>query len=250
LATDDQQVLVTGQASAPASWTVPGNGQITPRVVFASYDGTAAAAAFYPALKIVSDAGETVGIYPCGSSVAAGGSADVSWFPGVSAQAASSTIGAAAYIQRTSTDTFGPVGNHTMTFTSGTFITNDSAVFSSPSTLEIELASGGVVMCGLGGSFGTNGGVAYSNEFEMQTQILDSLNNPVDQIVGPDVYNAELYATDAGDTFLPAGYSVWNCDDASFTPPYTLKGFITVEVNVTFTNYYMYSSIVNPAGLA
>lgn len=83
VATDDQQILVTGTAPAPATWLVPGNGQITPRSVFAHYDGTAAATAYFPALKVISDGGKTVGIYPCLTAVAAGGSADVSWFPDV-----------------------------------------------------------------------------------------------------------------------------------------------------------------------
>lgn len=83
--TDDAQILVTGTATAPATWTVPGLGQVTPRTVFAHYDGTGAGVLFYPALKIVSDAGRLIGIYPCSSSVAAGGSADVTWFPGVEA---------------------------------------------------------------------------------------------------------------------------------------------------------------------
>lgn len=82
MATDDRQILVTGTAPAPASWLVPGNGQICPRTVFAHYDGTNAANTFFPALKVISDAGQTVGIYPCGTAIAAGGSANVSWFPG------------------------------------------------------------------------------------------------------------------------------------------------------------------------
>lgn len=81
MATDDQQILVVGQAAAPATWLVPGNGQVTPRSIFAHFDGTGAASPFFPALKVVSDGGETIGIYPCATSVAVGGSADVSWFP-------------------------------------------------------------------------------------------------------------------------------------------------------------------------
>lgn len=82
MATDDQQVLVTGTAPAPASWRVPGNGQIQPKSIFAHFNGSGAATAYKPAIKVVSDGGETVGIYPCPDQVAAGGSADVSWFPG------------------------------------------------------------------------------------------------------------------------------------------------------------------------
>lgn len=83
MATDDRQILVTGTAPAPATWLVPGNGQVTPRTIFAHFDGTSAASPFFPALKVISDAGQTVGIYPSQLSVAAGGSADVTWFPGL-----------------------------------------------------------------------------------------------------------------------------------------------------------------------
>ena len=96
MATDDQQILVTGQAPTPASWVVPGTGQVTPRSIFAHYDGTGAASAFLPALKIISDGGVTVGIYPIGGGdlIAAGGSADVSWFPGVGGGSGAFTSGA------------------------------------------------------------------------------------------------------------------------------------------------------------
>jgi hypothetical protein len=85
VATDDVQRLVTGTAPAPAHFVVPGNGQIRPKTVFATYDGTGAAGSFKPALKVISDGGETVGVYATDDTVAAGASADVSWFPGVTA---------------------------------------------------------------------------------------------------------------------------------------------------------------------
>ena len=84
MATDDRQVLVVGQAPAPTHTVIPGNGQITPRAIFAHYDGSAAAGTYIPALKVTSDGGELVGIYPLRSTtLAAGVSADVSWFPDV-----------------------------------------------------------------------------------------------------------------------------------------------------------------------
>jgi hypothetical protein len=83
--TDDIQVLVSGTAPAPANFTIPGNGQIQPKAIFAQFEGAAAASAFYPVLKIISDGGELVGIYPTCTTVVAGGSAAVSWFPHVGA---------------------------------------------------------------------------------------------------------------------------------------------------------------------
>jgi hypothetical protein len=83
MATDDVQRLVAGVAPTPAHFTVPGNGQIQPKAIFAHFNGTNAAATFQPAVKVFSDGGELVGIYPTQIPVAAGGSADVSWFPNV-----------------------------------------------------------------------------------------------------------------------------------------------------------------------
>jgi hypothetical protein len=101
VATDDLQRLVTGIAPAPAIFTVPGNGQIRPKSIFASFDGTGAGSAFFPTLKVISDAGKTVGIYSSDTSVAAGASADVSWFPklasAASAPPSSSGLKWAAY---------------------------------------------------------------------------------------------------------------------------------------------------------
>jgi hypothetical protein len=91
MATDDQQVLVVGQGPTPQKFTVPGNGQIRPKSVFATYDGSAAAVPFQPALKVISDGGEVVGIYPA-QTVAAGGSASVSWFRGLGGTISAGTV--------------------------------------------------------------------------------------------------------------------------------------------------------------
>ena len=86
MATDDRQTLVTGTAPAPADWLIAGNGQIRPKTITATFDGTSAASAFTPALKIYSDGGELIGVYPYVGSVAAGASVEVSWFPRVGVQ--------------------------------------------------------------------------------------------------------------------------------------------------------------------
>jgi hypothetical protein len=73
---------------------------VQPKVVFASFDGTGSSASFFPTLKIISDAGEVVGIFPTPEIVAAGESADVSWFRGVGSQI-STTEGTAGVIVET-----------------------------------------------------------------------------------------------------------------------------------------------------
>lgn len=80
MATDDRQIFVTGTASAPAHWTVPGNGQIRPKTILASFDGSHAGSPYVPTIKITSDGGELVGIYPACQPIAAGGSAVTTWF--------------------------------------------------------------------------------------------------------------------------------------------------------------------------
>ena len=111
MATDDRQVLVAGTAPAPALFTVPGNGQISPKVVFAHYDGTSAAGTYQPTLKIISDGGEVVAICPIGSSLAAGVSADVSWFLGAELEEPTSGTGAGVIVESLFLTT--PVGSIT-----------------------------------------------------------------------------------------------------------------------------------------
>lgn len=89
MATDDKQILVAGTAPTPADFLIPGNGQIQPKAVNAVFDGSGAASAFLPTLEIVSDAGVVVARCPA-PSVAAGGSAEVSWFPRVGGGGSSS----------------------------------------------------------------------------------------------------------------------------------------------------------------
>jgi len=77
----DVQILATGVSAAPLDYDVPAANAITPKACFAHYDGSGSAGAYLPALEIISDSGHTVTIAVPSSSVAAGGTADVSWFP-------------------------------------------------------------------------------------------------------------------------------------------------------------------------
>lgn len=78
----DIPILVAGSEPAPAGWEVPTTQEVNPKAAHATVDGTAAASSFIPVLEIITDGGQTIA--RCvGPTVAAGGSADVSWFPGV-----------------------------------------------------------------------------------------------------------------------------------------------------------------------
>lgn len=128
MATDDQQVLVTGTASAPTHFTIPGNGQIQPKTIFANFNGSGAAGSFVPTLKIVSDGGETVGIYPLATSIAAGGSANVSWFPlGARGAGTSNQTLIGAKIQATQTQSIANDTNTDLVYQSVAFDTDGMA---------------------------------------------------------------------------------------------------------------------------
>ena len=83
----DSQFNPLGSVTAPADWQLPPSLNLLLKNVYASYDGTGAGGSFQPCLQIISDSGHTVGSYPCPTSVAAGGSADVTWFPRLAAPA-------------------------------------------------------------------------------------------------------------------------------------------------------------------
>jgi hypothetical protein len=73
---------------APLDYTIPGAQQIEIIAARASFDGTGAAGSFVPTLRIIAPDGQEVAACPV-STLAAGVSADVSWFPRVAVQASS-----------------------------------------------------------------------------------------------------------------------------------------------------------------
>jgi len=79
----DISILDPSAAAAPKGYTIKGAQEVVIRNVTASFDGTSAASAWVPALQIVDPSGFVTGTYPLGTSLAAGASADVSWFPSV-----------------------------------------------------------------------------------------------------------------------------------------------------------------------
>jgi hypothetical protein len=69
--------------TAPAGYTVPLAQEIVVKSVRALVDGTNAASAFLATLQLVAADGSVVWEAPTDSTIAAGGSANVSWFPRV-----------------------------------------------------------------------------------------------------------------------------------------------------------------------
>lgn len=77
----DQQLRASQTSAAPLSYTVPGAAEIILKALRATFDGTAAASAFLPAIEIIAPGGASCGVFPTDTVVAAGGSADVSFAP-------------------------------------------------------------------------------------------------------------------------------------------------------------------------
>ena len=84
MASPDVVIAQSAVASVPEDYTVPAAAEIVPLSVTASFDGSGAAGTFQPMLEVISPSGQVVVRCPTQISLAAGASADVSWFPGVS----------------------------------------------------------------------------------------------------------------------------------------------------------------------
>lgn len=101
----DVSILDPAVHAAPKNYAVAGAQEIILKGVTASFDGSGAAAAWTPAVQIVDPSGAVVGTYTLGQSLAAGASADVSWFPGVGAGSSGSGAGGGGLPVRVPLDT-------------------------------------------------------------------------------------------------------------------------------------------------
>ena len=76
----DTVIYQSATSAAPKTYTISQSQQIIPLVITATIDGTSAAGPFLCTVELVSDAGVVMARCPCFTSIAAGGSAEVSWF--------------------------------------------------------------------------------------------------------------------------------------------------------------------------
>lgn len=98
-------------ADAPLSYTVPNTSELIPKAVSAVFDGTGASGQFAPLVEVISDGGIVVAQSKA-DTVAAGGSAEVSWFQGVSgATSATATLPCAIFYQSWSGSSFPASGS-------------------------------------------------------------------------------------------------------------------------------------------
>lgn len=77
----DVSIRAAAVAAVPRDYTIPGAQELLPKMVSATMDGTSAASSWFPCLEIVDPGGNVMGTNIATSSIAAGASADVSWFP-------------------------------------------------------------------------------------------------------------------------------------------------------------------------
>lgn len=139
----DVQILAAGSEALPYHYTVPNTQEVIPKAVSAIFDGTGAAAAYLPVLEIVSDAGIVVAQSPA-TQVAAGGSAEVSWFPRVGGSGVGGA-GTSSWATLFDNNIQVPAGS-TFTqydFTAASFYTNDSTTFTVDATNGLTLNSNG-----------------------------------------------------------------------------------------------------------
>jgi hypothetical protein len=137
--------------STPAGYTVPAAQEIIVKSVRALVDGTGAGGSFTPTLQLLAPNGMIVWQAPAGSTLAAGASADISWFPGLGGQTDLSAVTAEWFWAKKYTNsTFASGYNDTYPFAS--LETSDATnitlgTFSHPNDC-VQFAKAGIVLVG------------------------------------------------------------------------------------------------------
>jgi hypothetical protein len=77
----DVTIGVSAVEPVPLDYPIPGAAELLLKVLTASYNGAAAAGSYVPAIQLIVGGTQIVASFPLGQTLAAGASADVSWFP-------------------------------------------------------------------------------------------------------------------------------------------------------------------------
>lgn len=77
----DASILDPSVAAAPKQYTISGSQELLIKSISATFDGSAAAVSWVPAIQVCDSESEVIGTYPMDTALAAGASADVSFFP-------------------------------------------------------------------------------------------------------------------------------------------------------------------------
>ena len=94
----DVSIRASATAAAPRDYTIPGAQELLPKSISASMDGSGAAAQWFPCLQVLDPGGNVMFSAISPTVLSPGASADVSWFPGLSA-AGSSAVASGAWTQ-------------------------------------------------------------------------------------------------------------------------------------------------------
>ena len=90
----DVQILRAPTSAVPSNYVLPDAAELLLKAVYAEFDGSGAGSAFLPCVTILSDSGDVIlRAVDQAVSVAAGASADVSWFPGLKHAASAAAAG-------------------------------------------------------------------------------------------------------------------------------------------------------------
>jgi hypothetical protein len=197
----DQQIFMGDSGAAPLVYPVPPAVEFLLKAVNADFDGSAASGEWLPAVVISSDSGHVIAraVDP-GTPVAAGGSAEASFFPGVKRTSAGATPTALnipwAFINSTGGEAVSHASSITLAMAGANFATNDASVFTiragSPPFQGLALHATGIylVMWWLEGI--TNGTAAPAPsatmlELNAGTSFNDTYPNEID-LAGADAY--------------------------------------------------------------
>jgi hypothetical protein len=191
---------------------LPGSVELLLKGVYAKYDGSGAATPYVPLLRLISDAGSTAFEIPADNTIAAGASADVTWFPGVAGGTSQSATapGATAYL-------WGVFSPQTIPNNSSTrvrwdhFQTNDTTIFgtetSAGSGPPFHNTAGDSVLGFTGfGSYYCSGRVEYAAFAHPQRALLLNEGSQwvLDDLGGNNTNPEDTFATNT-DAFGVAG---------------------------------------------
>ena len=223
-----EPVRSTAVVAAPKDYSVAPAQQIRLLSVAASFDGSGSASTWLPAVEILDNNGNVlVTAADQAVTVAAGASADVSWFPGVRNSSAATPAGAEwCWAGQAAGTTYTP-GATFVPWNPATFETSNSSVFSlsnraGPNT-SIRVSQAGIVSTY---ATATPPGADWSHGI--------FLGGAVENDMGT---GAENFLKDSGGTATPAG-NPNNLRDFRVSVPYSVPFDLFLEVaNYTAVNH-------------
>lgn len=155
----DAVLTRSGPVAVPLDYTVPVGSEIQPIAVTASFDCSSALVACLPTLEIIAQNGAVIARCPAVAPIAAGGSADVTWFPGVSESLVATNVVTVGVLAERPVGTPQSITSdfsfHPVTFTDTVFDTNGMWSAGAPDRITCTVA--GTYFVGAQGSFVTNG---------------------------------------------------------------------------------------------